>query len=232
MKTSHNYESLNKFYIALREVIILIKRSQKEENKYRKISNIFLKSALILLSSKFEAFLENLINEYIYFINENKDKQIPDILKVQHTKEIIGSLDSCFKNTTIKNNRKKIIESMKDLSLIWQNSKSFKPIKISNKFNYGKHGSNAIIKLFNRIGFDDIINEIEITETIKTIDGETEAIIDFRAKINELIQKRNTIIHNDSSILFTKEDLINHIKYLKQFSKKIVNKLDEKLLKN
>ena len=229
MKTSHNFESLIKFHIALREVIILIKRSQKEENKYRKISNIFLKSALILLTSKFEAFLENLINEYIFFLNENKNTQIPDILKVQHTKEIIDSLDSCFKNTKTEKNRKKIIESMKDLSLIWRNSKNFKPIQISNKFNYGKHGSNSIIELFNRIGFDDIINEIEITETIQTIDGEIEEIIDFRAKINELIQKRNTIIHNDSSILFTKEELINYIKYLKQFSKKIADKLDEKL---
>ena len=224
----YNFESLYKFNVALREVIILIRRFKLEENKSRIISNIYLKSALILLTAKFEAFLENIFAEYINKLNEELTvNQIPEILKIYHTKEHLEQFSICFQKTAEQEKRDKIIKNMKDLALLWKNDKESKPIKISNKFNYGKHGQESINELFRRIGFKNILNEFEITEKIHTIDGDINENVDFKAKVNELTSKRNSILHNDTSITFTKEELICYIKYLKQFSQKLTNKLFE-----
>ena len=219
----NKFESLYKFNVALREVIILIRRFKLEESKSRTISNIYLKSALILLTAKFEAFLENIVAEYIAKLNEELIvTQFPEILKIYHTKEILEQFNNCFQRLGEQDKRDKIIKNMKDLALLWQSNIEAKPIKINNKFNYGKHGQEAINELFRRIGFENILDEFIITEKIQTIDGEEEEQIDFKAKVNELTGKRNSILHNDTSITFTKEELIFYIKYLKQFSQKLV----------
>lgn len=224
----NKFESLYKFNVALREVIILIRRFKLEEGKSRTISNIYLKSALILLTSKFEAFLENIVSEYIDKINDVLAiEQIPEIIKVYHTKEQMENFYFCFQKAKEHDKRNKIACYMKDLSLLWQDNINAKPIKISNKFNFGKHGQEAINELFYRVGFENILDEIIITEKINTIDGEVDEPIDFKAKINEITNKRNTIIHNDTSITFTKEEIICYIKYLKQFSQKLVSKMNE-----
>lgn len=224
----NKFESLYKFNVALREVIILIRRFKLEESKSRTVSNIYLKSALILLTAKFEAFLENVVAEYITKLNEELAvTQFPEILKIHHTKELLEQFNIYFQKTGEPDKRVKIIKNMKDLALLWQNDSEAKPIKISNKFNYGKHGQESINELFRRIGFENILDEFKIIEKIQTIDGEVEEKIDFKAKVNELTRKRNSILHNDTSITFTKEELIFYIKYLKQFSQKLVNKLEE-----
>lgn len=226
----NKFESLYKFNVALREVIILIRRFKLEESKSPTISNIYLKSALILLTAKFEAFLENIVAEYIAKLNEELIvTQFPEILKIYHTKEILEQFNNCFQRLGEQDKRDKIIKNMKDLALLWQSNIEAKPIKINNKFNYGKHGQEAINELFRRIGFENILDEFIITEKIQTIDGEEEEQIDFKAKVNELTGKRNSILHNDTSITFTKEELIFYIKYLKQFSQKLVKKLNESI---
>lgn len=219
------FESLNNFNKALNEVIILIRRSRKE-SKYRKISNVYLKSALILLTAKFEAFIENIVGEYIGEINQKVQiENIPEIFKIIHTKGKLKEFYDCFNNIKEISKREKICEYMKDLAFVWNDIEFAPPLKISNKFNYGKHGQESMNELFHRIGFDDILNEIKIYEIVMTLDGEEQQEINFVAKFNEMTGKRNSILHNDSSIMFTEIELLEYINYLKQFS----IKLDEKL---
>ena len=224
----NNFESLIKFNLALREVIVLIRRCKIEENKSRTISNIYLKAALILLTSKFEAFLENIVLEYITYLNNNLlPEQIPDIIKISHTKELYEKFANYFEKITEEDKRQIISDNMNELALLWKNDENAKPIQISNKFNFGKHGEKAINDLFKRVGFYNILNDIVIKNQIQTIDGIEEEDIDIKAKINELTNKRNTILHNDTSITFTKEEIICYIKYLKQFSQKLVVKMQK-----
>lgn len=226
MTTSINFESLRKFHIELREVIVLIRRSKKEELKSRAIGNIYLKAALILLTSKFEAFLENIVSEYIILLNEDETiKLIPEILKLYHTKELFEKFGIYFHKIYEDDKRKIISDNMKDLALLWKDDINAKPIEISNKFNFGKHGEKAINELFRRIGFNNILDEFIIVKKVQTLDGEVEEDINFKAKVNELTHKRNVILHNDTSITFTKEEIVDYIKYLKQFSQKLVNEL-------
>ncbi len=225
-----NFESLHKFHIALREVIVLIRRSKKEEVKCRLIGNIYLKAALILLTSKFEAFLENVIVEYTALLNDNVAVGfIPEIIKIHHTKEVLEKFETCFKKIYEEDKRKFISENMRDLALLWKSDINAKPIKINNKFNFGKHGEKAINELFQRIGFKNILDEVVIVKKVQTIDGMEDENIDFKAKVNELTYKRNTILHNDTSITFTKEEIIDYIKYLKQFSQKLIDKLTKSI---
>ena len=230
MTANINFESLHKFHIALREVIVLICRSKREEEKCRTISNIYLKAALILLTSKFEAFLENAVVEYIALLNENVAIEfIPEIIKINHTKEVFEKLGTCFQKIHEEDKRKLISENMKDLALLWKSNTNAKPIQINNKFNFGRHGEKAINELFRRIGFNNILDEFVIVKKVQTFDGMEDENINFKAKVNELTHKRNTILHNDTSITFTKEELVDYIKYLKQFSQKLIVKLVESI---
>ncbi len=225
------FESLHKFNVALREVIILIRRFKLEEQKSRTISNIYLKSALVLLTAKLEAFMENIVAEYVQFVNEGLSiEQIPSIIKINHSKEIIEEFNKCYPHRNIESKSNKLCNYMQKLSNVWQNNTEANFISISNKFNYGEHGPEAINDLFERIGINNVLNGIIVVEKKNTIDGEIEESIDLKDKINEIVNKRNQIIHNDSSINFTQKEIISYIKYLKQFSIQLTKILENSLI--
>ncbi len=203
------FTCLKEFRKALKEVISLLSMAKGYDeafNRYK--ANILLKSSLILLLTKFETFLENLISEYIEIFN-NRNCIKTDELILQHAIEALSS----FQNI----DKKKKIEILKSIASLWHQKES--KITISNKFNYGKHGSNNIQDLFKRIGFSSIFDCIEIFDTKNIFkDDDAKVSINFTDKFNEIVAKRNNIIHEDASINFTIEDIKKYGSYFYQFS--------------
>ena len=149
---SITFESVNRFQFALREVLILIEYSEKEE-KQRDTSNVFLKSALILLTIKLEVFLEDISSEYISFINkELKLELVSDEIKLGYSKQLFKSFCDVAR---YPHKKPESIEYMKQLSNLWQNIGPTQ-INIETKINYGNHGENEINFLFEKIGIDNI----------------------------------------------------------------------------
>ncbi|MBR3654369.1 MAG: hypothetical protein IKN62_02900 [Elusimicrobia bacterium] len=222
------FESVNRFQFALREVLILIEYSAKEE-KQRDTSNVFLKSALILLTIKLEVFLEDISSEYISFINkELKLEQISDEIKLGYSKQLFKSF---YDVSCHPHKKSESIEYMKQLSNLWQNIGPTQ-INIETKFNYGNHGEDEINFLFEKIGIENIWDKITITKKQNTIDGGVEiTIVDFKNIVNGITYQRNNIIHQDATISFTKEEISEYVDYCKQLSVQIAKFLEKELNK-
>lgn len=210
------------FNRALREVILLVwmaKRDEKDFKRYK--TNPILKSSLVLLVSKFESFLENSVEEYITIINQNSIT-IPEKLLLCHSEECLEKLKNKQENEKIA-----IFKSIKQL---WNNENV--QLNISNKFDYGKHGHKSINKLFSKIGFDNIMDSLKIFDKSSSFaEDNVKEEIDFKAKLNEIICKRNNIIHEDASLSFTPVEIAKYIFYFHQFSMQLEQVLRKELMR-
>ena len=89
---SGSFPSIEDFNKSLSEVQIILRRAEKNQ-KNRREYDICIKSALLFLVAKFEAFLEDLVSDYIHTI-ESKGlypADLPDILKLNYADKIIDT---------------------------------------------------------------------------------------------------------------------------------------------
>lgn len=196
-------------------------RAQKDEKRYK----AYNKSSVVLLSAKFESFIENILEEYIDYYNERNVpvKDMPNYLKFSHTIPLIDKINRDKVHVTKHRN---VIECLKQISELWDsNNISSMELNIPAKFSYGKHGEGEILSLFQSIGIDNIFNAIKITETI----GGVSRDIDVKGKLNSIIGMRNNIIHTDASPALTHQDVNKFIYYFEQFALKLVSILESKL---
>ncbi len=112
-----SFEALAGFDVALEEVNILIKSALKNEKNelYYKAIN---KSAILLLAAKFEAFIENILEEYIAKLNSMNlvNRLIPDDIKLQHSFMQIEQITSYRTN---KVNYDKAKDCLRNLSCFY-----------------------------------------------------------------------------------------------------------------
>ena len=233
---NYNFDSLENFEKSLEEIDFLIKKVQKETEKELYQDNIYLKSALLLLVSKFEAFLENSILDYNSEINNLKltNDKIPTALKINHVSNFFDE-KKITEKMKHKHKYNEVCEELGELSKLFATSNNFSSIKISNKFNYGKHGGDEVEKLFEKIGLDEIFNKITIfndVKTMDTMDNESEKQkVDFKGEINSITLIRNNILHQDTDRMsFTIKELTGYRNHFKQFSAQLIEVLQKMLL--
>jgi len=108
-------------------------------------------------------------------------------------------------------------------SLLWSNKQLiFNQLKVSNKFNYGKHGSDELSKLFKNIGIDDIFEVILIQRDKQTMSGVIKEKIDFKGIFDSITKFRNIITHDDATPDLTIQIIQNdYLFLLKEFTKLI-----------
>lgn len=187
------FDSIKDFIDSLEEIDLLImyaKRNEKYIPKYR----LFNKSAVILLLTKFENFIETFLEEHSYYVLEKHTSfTIPDKMKVQY---IVNAIE---KATRFPDNTKKakVIEKLKCLSSEKGTKldvlKDYRP---RTTFDYGKHGSKEITKMFQIHALDDFIANSEVTMILQGLDS--------------LIAIRNNIIHQDATPSLTHKDIEQH----------------------
>jgi len=223
------FTSLKYFYNALSEVDILV--SSAKENEKEKIKYLtYNKATILLLTSKFESFLENLIEEYIDYINSMniKAKYLPEVLKINHTIHSINNSQNIIGHAHKIQEQVNLFESISNL---WDGNNIFNKLCIKSKFNYGKHGEKDLIKLFKNIGIQNIFDEVKIFETENSMLGYTKKQLDFKGKFNSLIYIRNNIVHQDDTPNLTHIDVIEYKKFIIKFVNELIvvleNKLDE-----
>lgn len=221
---SMQFECLENYKNSLEEVSLILKMAiefKEENNKYAALN----KSAILLLTAKFENFIETAVEEYNYFINEMKlsNSRVPEWLRVGHT---VGIVEKLLDVINKKENSKKI-KLFEEISVIWDNNQTTK-MKVSNKFNYGKHGANELIKLFNNIGIEDIFKEIKITSLEESI-LEDNIEHDFKGTFNNVINKRNFVTHQDANPNLTHQETEAYKQYFEVFAEKLCEYLQQQL---
>jgi len=223
-----NITCFDDFQSALLEVELILyyaRRNQKNSRKYY----TFIKSALILLISKFEAFLENLIVDYIELIEKMglRPEDLPEVLKLHCIDKLI---DERF-ITEIRNHRANVLTTIEMMSRLCFGDDKVESIDIDTSFDYGKHGENSINKLFSRIGIQDVFESCKIYEKRETLSSD-EAIdipVNIAADVNALTNIRNNILHGDATPSLTHEQLENYKKHIIMFSSQLVGVLDNRI---
>lgn len=214
-----SFEAISEFDVALEEVNILIKSASKNEKNelYYKAIN---KSAILLLAAKFEAFIENIVEEFISKLNAKNliNRLIPDDIKLQHSFMQVDQI------TTYRTNRAhydKAKDCLINLSNLWApHDIHFADLKLPAKFDYGTHGEKEIKRLFCVIGIDDIFAQTELAMGVSDR-------IDIRGKINSMTHIRNNIIHEDATPSLTHIEINDFLKATKIFAQKAADILTE-----
>ncbi|TFE01484.1 MAE_28990/MAE_18760 family HEPN-like nuclease [Jeotgalibacillus salarius] len=225
----NHLSSFHNFDNALAEVGLLIKFAndfEKNPLEYAALN----KSALLLLTAKFEVFVEDVVREYIEEINlmNLTNLLISDQLKMKHSvtriKEILDIIEH-------PNKEEQRMEVFKEIAKLWSSkAENFDSLNIPNKFNYGKHGSKEMEKLFKNIEIENVF------ETIKLYTDQNDSmisggeIIDLRGIINNITNQRNKISHQDETPNITHKEIADYASYLNRFSKELCTYLEASLL--
>lgn len=203
-------DSISNFVESLQEIDLLVKYAQRNSKDFVRY-RLFNKVAVVLLMSKFENFLE-------MFIEEHSDKQLqghssstfPDNLKVLYLDEAAKLIIE----KTMKEKKEKyagyILQLYGDST---ENIYSLKSIKPSCSFNYGKHGSEEIKKLFSNHGLSTFIR--------------SDVMRPILDKLNSCIAIRNNIIHQDTTPSLTHQDVVSHAENIRNFVTYLKKDIDD-----
>ncbi|WDF65048.1 HEPN domain-containing protein [Flavobacterium sp. KACC 22763] len=200
----NNFESVNDFREALKEIHILIENaiSSIDDNlQYR----TFNKSSIVLLCGKFESFLECFLDEFGYYILNNfSNKKLESYIK-NHL------IDVLIKELEIKknNNEKREEVLMKFVKILGVEEVLCNEFNLDTKFSYGKHGQSEVTKLLKKFGFNEFA------------DSEENKI--FYEKFNSLNNIRNNILHQDSTPSLTHQDVISYQNIIINFVENLSN---------
>lgn len=191
------YESCQNFIFSLKEVEILLNDAEVNEDEEIKYLT-YNKSALLLLLAKFEKVVEEIIEEIVDHINGLgvNAKDIPNQIKVYHSILMFEKLKD------VVGHDHKLEESIQlfiEVGEIWHSEEKFDKLKVSSKFNYGKHGEKELIKLFNNIGINNIFKEVKVFKNVESLIHDNVVEVDFKGVLNSVTKIRHNIIHQDAT---------------------------------
>jgi|SRR6185312_10149292 len=191
------FDATTSFDAALAEVEHLVTLARLCQNRRRDYLT-YLKAAFVLLGAKFEAFAENIIENYVDRLAEMEPraKHLSRDLRLHSTTLL---LSQCA-NGSLFSGKPAAVSNLRAAAALWNDEDPHSSLTVSNKFNYGKHGSGELRSLFQRIGIDDILNECRIlTVTHDTMLGSGVTRATIIADIDSFTSIRNNIIHSDAS---------------------------------
>lgn len=209
----------------LNTILYYAKRNQRNRDKYL----TFIKSSVILLVSKFEAFLEDSVSDYIKVV-ENwglKPSDFPEVLKLYCMDKLI---DEKF-ISNVRKHKSKALVTVERISKFCYGKDEITNVDIDTQFDYGKHGESAITKLFARIGITNVFESCIVYEKKETLAGAKGDLVPVSivADINALTNIRNNILHGDATPSLTHGQVENYKRHITMFSEKVVEKLEEEI---
>lgn len=186
-------ESVNDFKGNLVEVDILVKYSQaniRVLDKYK----LFNKTAIILLCTYFEVFVEAFISEHVDVMKACfKSDNLPQYMKDNYIDDTFKAL----KEVAYPSKKQKPLKALfrlhdsipSDMGLI-------NDLTLDMKYSFGKHGQDDTERLFKKFGFERFVVSPAFQTSFK--------------KINSAICIRNNIIHEGSTPSLTHNDIMTY----------------------
>ena len=206
------------FNSSLAEVNELLSLAEDASKTGQAIVSALNKAALILLAAKFESFLENLVETFVFNINQTEIPRntLPIHIRHNHFFEKLSPL--------IKGNGlaiEKTEDFCREIADFFLSPAA--EISINSKFNYGKHGSKEVTKLMTRIGVQDIFGGFMPVD--RTIEDE----INIAGDIDSMTFIRNNIIHGDADPALSTEQIRGYVYKLDLWASCLVDTVNYEL---
>jgi hypothetical protein len=179
------------------------------------------KSALLLLTGKFEAFLEGAAEDFLFAINQvgARARHLPVRILLEHSIRAVQDAEQKLNNGDMDAMRSTFVA----LGRYWVDLDPCANLNISCKFNYGKHGEGEVIRLFKRMGIDDVFTKITIIDdAVEVYEGDTPPLLDLKGMVNSLTGMRNNILHQDETPNLTTASLRKQSVALQHFATALV----------
>jgi len=209
----------------VRSLLALAAGNEKDPAVY----STLVKAALLFLASKLEAFLEDIMAEFVDKVNTLQPRAalIPESVKM-------AALDCALDEKTLSGIRRHDATAGSVLcrvAALWEADSLVEDLRVRVKFNYGKHGEAEIIALFAQIGIENIFDACPILSTGEATMAENpdQQTIDVRADINSVTNIRNNILHTDATPNLTHHQVAEFAEHFVQFADKLVETLNTRL---
>lgn len=204
-------DSVDAYKNRMKEIDILLiyaNKNQRSIDKYK----LFNKTAIVLLCTNFEVFVEAFIAEHVDVLREcYMNDTIPQYMKDNYVNDTIRSLKD-IATPSKKNKLLKALFRLHDSKIT--DMKHISDLKIDMKYSFGKHGQEETARLFRKFGFGDFVDSSSFKDPF--------------ININSAINIRNNIIHEGSAPTLSHNDVI---KYKRDFLK-FVNELESHVVNN
>ena len=184
-------DSVDAFKERIKEIDILLtyaRNNQRTLDKYK----LFNKTAVVLLCTHFEVFVESFIAEHVDVLRIcYKSDTIPQYMKDNYINDTIKSL----KDLACPSKKAKPLRALFRLhdSKVLDMS-AISDLEIDMKYSFGKHGQDDTAKLFRKFGFAAFVDSPSFKAPFRNI--------------NSAINIRNNIIHEGSAPNLSHNDVI------------------------
>ncbi len=220
---SYRFEATNDYFKSETRITILMTFAKQEgvwghdENR-----NLFLKLGVVLIVTQFQVFVEKILDEYHYEIKQSnkQNRQLPLYLRLQSLKLLIDQnrIHQSLENPTTYSEKKlneikSIVENLHSMC----NDDEIIPssMEIIKKYPLGKQGLTELKQLFRQIEGKDIFENVSFDIL----------------KLNEILNRRHNIIHEDSNDQLTEVTVKSYKDFIGKVVKHINKYLDTTLKK-
>lgn len=160
-------------------LIVYARANQRVLDKYQ----LFNKSAIVLLCSHFEVFVEAFIAEHVDVLKSCYESgTLPQYMKDNYINDTIKALRDLDKPSKKQKQLKALFQLHDSISVAMT---TVRDLELDMKYAFGKHGQEETEKLFKKFGFEGFVNSHSFQDPFK--------------KINSAIYIRNNIIHEGSA---------------------------------
>ena len=184
-------DSVDAFKERIKEIDILLtyaRNNQRTLDKYK----LFNKTAVVLLCTHFEVFVESFIAEHVDVLRIcYKSDTIPQYMKDNYVNDTIRALRE-LPFPSKKTKPLKALFLLHDSKVLEMTAIS--DLEIDMKYSFGKHGQDDTAKLFRKFGFAAFVDSPAFKAPFRNI--------------NSAINIRNNIIHEGSAPNLSHNDVI------------------------
>lgn len=182
------------------------------------LKGLLLGLAVIKIATDMEVFFESIVETFDDILrNKNiKNHLIPESVRFHI---VTQKIDEAFIGQ-VKNRKITAIQTIQYLSALWSPEHDFTG-GISSDFDYGKHGSSAVERLFNRVGIEDLFNLIKFFDESDSSMIDQKEEVNIKGLIDSITNYRNKVIHEGEAINITDFQIEKTMKQLSRMSKEV-----------
>lgn len=217
----YRFDATEDFYKSLEKVKIMLSFAEEQKNQNNEENrSLFLKLAVVYLVTRFQVFIESVLEEYKYNLRNSgkRNDQIPIHLRLNSLKMSSEQLNFPreLSNPTNYNNDK--LNAVRGMLEVYKNHCEdtvviSTHIDMRTEFPLGKQGLNELKTLFKQIDGNDVFFGVKFDVN----------------KLNEILHRRHSIIHEDRNQNLTEFSVEKYYQFMAWVVRYLDNYLNRRL---